>query len=253
MPDNVIQFNRRDREGEEEGRGLVYCPCGGAWWVLDGAVTFAPDMAIGGWSGSPVCNSCGTPMGIHPSALPPTPTGWSVTQGILRDDPEVRTDDCLRAALASLLDTDPEKIPRFAEQGVGWVDAMYAWCEEQGYQVIYRDPHFPAARGVAYGLSSRGVEQVAVMTDGRIAHDCRSSRPALAVIISLYELVPLAADGPDPLCPWAYWDAVTGTTAYCEDASTHNRPRAVHHGYDGEGVRRTWTSSSCWAYTEATG
>ena len=65
VTDNVVNLadRRRSRDEAVEGTGLIYCPCGDAWWVLKrGAVNFAPDLRITGWTGDPVCNSCGNPM-----------------------------------------------------------------------------------------------------------------------------------------------------------------------------------------------
>lgn len=61
MADNVIQFTARPEP--DNGSGLIYCPCGDAWWDLpDGAVNFRPDMTISGWTGTPTCRTCSRPM-----------------------------------------------------------------------------------------------------------------------------------------------------------------------------------------------
>lgn len=51
----VIEMHSRTETGEP----YVTCPCGEAWFELNGAVVLAADGRITGYSGVFACTSCG--------------------------------------------------------------------------------------------------------------------------------------------------------------------------------------------------
>lgn len=122
---------------------------------------------------------------------PPPRAPREVTQSILHGDPSGLPGDCVRAAVASLLDLDPASVPHFvcgSEDVPGlWEHALRGWALMRGWQITRRfpDPSTPAeeielpAFGLACGPSERGVSHAVVAIDGRIAWDPHPSRAGI--------------------------------------------------------------------------
>lgn len=55
---DVINLEERRRISESAYDGLT-CPCGEAWFTLDGAVCLTRDGTVTGYSGTLRCVSCG--------------------------------------------------------------------------------------------------------------------------------------------------------------------------------------------------
>lgn len=95
------------------------------------------------------------------------------TQTIFVNDPRGIPGDCMRTAVASLLELPTEAVPHFAlfsEPGA-WFDAFQLWLRGRGLQIR------PLARAsvdgecLAIGMSPRGVEHVVVWGPEGLVHD----------------------------------------------------------------------------------
>jgi hypothetical protein len=110
-------------------------------------------------------------------------------QRILLGDPSGRPGDCLRAAVATVLQEDPDDVPHFAE-APDWIRAVLDWRPglfRFDYRRIDGPIAFPAdgaARPwvVGCGQSPRGVLHAVVLAadDGRLIHDPHPSRDGLS-------------------------------------------------------------------------
>lgn len=114
-----------------------------------------------------------------------------VTQSILHDDPQRRPGDCLRAAVASLLELPLLAVPHFVLHS-DWRQRMTAFCLGHGYRATAQDPNLEpdldCAYGIALGPSPRGVQHAVCWVDGRMAHDPHPSRAGLLEVTSLIAL-----------------------------------------------------------------
>ncbi|MGW5477693.1 hypothetical protein [Streptomyces sp. NPDC004008] len=120
-----------------------------------------------------------------------------VTQTILHGDPSGRPGDCLRAAVASLLELPLLAVPHFVEYD-DWLERLAAFCMEHGYQPIMcsLDTHVPY--GMAWGPSERGVRHAVVWIDGAVAWDPHPSRAGLLHVTELIAFEPLGSVGGAP-------------------------------------------------------
>lgn len=55
--------DHRNRREEPSGYDGITCPCGEAWYALDGAVCLDRDGTVTGYSGRLTCVGCGQPVG----------------------------------------------------------------------------------------------------------------------------------------------------------------------------------------------
>ena len=118
-------------------------------------------------------------------------------QRILVGDPSGRPGDCLRAAVATMLQTDPDRVPHFLES-VDWMGAVLAYRPDLQFRrrtdpvevmghLIEPQPLFPACGSarpwvVGVGMSPRGVHHAVVLAarDGSLIHDPHPSRDGLS-------------------------------------------------------------------------
>lgn len=113
-----------------------------------------------------------------------TPTLY--TQQYLVDDGSGRTGDCLRAAIATLLQEPPDRVPHFSEFA-DWIGGVR--CYRDDLELRWRRPDkslFPVAGAdgpwvVGCGRSPRGHLHAVVVsaTDGALVHDPHPSRAGL--------------------------------------------------------------------------
>jgi hypothetical protein len=101
------------------------------------------------------------------------------TQTIVVGDPSGLPGDCLRAAVASLLDLPTEAVPHFALFGRNWWNALALWCDGNGY-LLNREQAEPSIPCLAFGMSPRDVYHAVVWADGECMHDPHPSRAGLS-------------------------------------------------------------------------
>ena len=116
-----------------------------------------------------------------------------VTQSILHGDPSGRPGDCLRAAVASLLELPLDSVPHFIEWD-DWDERLRDFCIAHGYQPILRGRDAHVAYGMAWGPSERGVRHAVCWIDGAIAWDPHPSRAGLERVTELIAFEPLGGD-----------------------------------------------------------
>ena len=101
------------------------------------------------------------------------------TQTIFVDDPRGIPGDCMRTAVAALLDLPTEAVPHFAlfsEPGA-WFDAFTLWLKGRGLGISPRAT--PDVECLALGMSPRGVEHIVVMGPNGLVHDPHPSRDGI--------------------------------------------------------------------------
>ena len=103
--------------------------------------------------------------------------------------------DCVRAALASLLELPIDEVPHFLEMGETpelWEIEFLEWLEERGITVWREEGHY-AFEGyyLASGPAERGVSHMVVYRNGSLAHDPHPSRTGLTEVKWSRMLVPL--------------------------------------------------------------
>lgn len=120
-----------------------------------------------------------------------------VTQWFLAGDDSGIPGDCVRAAVASLLDREPTSVPHFIvgsdmDSRVWWY-ALKGWAVDNGWRVDRRavdtDDALPDF-GLAIGQSSRGVSHAVVAVDGKVAWDPHPSREGLVDVRQIIEFTP---------------------------------------------------------------
>lgn len=132
-----------------------------------------------------------------------------LTQTVLADparndghDANGRPGDCMRTAVASLLDLDPAEVPHFAEYGDDdWWDEMRTWARRRGGEWIYLPLPIPEdwrewwtarrndfAHVLLSGDSPRGpFKHVVVGTPDLVTvHDVHPSRAGLTALDGLF-------------------------------------------------------------------
>ena len=117
-----------------------------------------------------------------------------VTQWFLAGREDGIPGDCVRAAVASLLNLDPAEVPHFTCQDDTrvWPLALAAFANQHGWNVERREfkeeegdrlPRF----GLAIGQSPRGISHAVVTRDGEIAWDPHPSREGLRFVQQVIE------------------------------------------------------------------
>jgi hypothetical protein len=97
--------------------------------------------------------------------------------------------DCLRAAVATVLNLDPDDVPHFVQyvehpEGTDshlWWWALVGFCCAHGWRVDYAG-EAPSGWSLADGVSARGHQHVVVAYDGEIVHDPHPEGGGLASI-----------------------------------------------------------------------
>jgi hypothetical protein len=118
-----------------------------------------------------------------------------VTQTITVGDGSGKRGNCLQAAVASLMGTDLENVPDFANQGdvdetgygVWWDCLFYGYFVKRGYLIRSVGLHgkpIPHERCLLHGDSPRGngIKHTVVAEAGEIVWDPHPSRDGLATI-----------------------------------------------------------------------
>ena len=125
------------------------------------------------------------------------------TQTIFVDDPRGIPGDCMRTAVASLLDLPVEAVPHFALFSApgAWFDAFSLWLVGKGLRI---HPVVKPSDGcLAIGMSPRGVEHVVVWDGSGLWHDPHPSQGGIEPR-QYWEVVPVAK--PTDLCPACDFD-----------------------------------------------
>ncbi|NUP39508.1 MAG: hypothetical protein HOY76_21475 [Streptomyces sp.] len=113
-----------------------------------------------------------------------------VTQSILHGDPSGPPGDCLRAAVASLLELDIDVVPHFVEYD-DWLERLRDFCLAHGYRPLQRPPTTRVELGMAWGPSERGIRHAVVWVDGAMAWDPHPSRAGLLRVTELIAFEPV--------------------------------------------------------------
>jgi hypothetical protein len=101
------------------------------------------------------------------------------TQTIFVNDPRGIPGDCMRTAVASLLDLPTEAVPHFVLYDRDWFTAFTMWLRSRGLTM------HPMAAGnidrecLAIGMSPRNVEHVVVWGPEGLIHDPHPSQDGL--------------------------------------------------------------------------
>jgi hypothetical protein len=97
---------------------------------------------------------------------------------------ETTKGNCLRAAIASILEIDIESIPRFEEMGEQWFVEFRKWSRLHGHGEVqvYHHSVPPQGLSIVAGMSPRGIDHSCVALNGEIAHDPHPSRSGLVEI-----------------------------------------------------------------------
>lgn len=103
------------------------------------------------------------------------------TQTIFVNDPRGIPGDCMRTAVASLLDLPVEAVPHFAlfDAPGAWYNAFALWIGGKGLRIkahAERDVNGPC---LAIGMSPRNVEHVVVWGPEGLLHDPHPSRQGI--------------------------------------------------------------------------
>ena len=103
------------------------------------------------------------------------------TQTIFVDDPRGIPGDCMRTAVASLLDLPTEAVPHFvlfAEPGA-WFQAFTLWLTGCGLRIKPLSADNIDRECLALGMSPRDVEHVVVWGPDGLVHDPHPSRAGI--------------------------------------------------------------------------
>lgn len=128
------------------------------------------------------------------------PSLREVTQRFLANDPTGIPGDCVRAAVASLLDREPTSVPHFIagsdiDSRVWWY-ALKGWAADNGWAVtrtglLPRQENVPLPKfGIACGPSERGVSHAVVAVDGQVVWDPHPSRAGILRTKEVIEFEP---------------------------------------------------------------
>jgi hypothetical protein len=99
------------------------------------------------------------------------------TQTIFVNDPRGIPGDCMRTAVASLLDLPPEAVPHFVLFDREWFTAFNMWLAQRGLRIKpLAKPERPC---LAIGRSPRDVEHVVVWGPAGLIHDPHPSRAGI--------------------------------------------------------------------------
>lgn len=123
-----------------------------------------------------------------------------VTQRFLADDPTGIPGDCVRSAVASLLDYEPHLVPHFIAgdfDGRVWWYALKGWAATNRWNVSRRgllplEDNVPLPNfGIACGPSERGHSHAVVAVDGQIVWDPHPSRAGILRVKEVIEFEPV--------------------------------------------------------------
>jgi hypothetical protein len=103
--------------------------------------------------------------------------------------------NCLRAAIASLLELEIEDVPAFEELSDGaWFPALLDFLRERGYGFDQMDAtDEPTGYVIACGDSPRGIYHAVIYRDGRLAHDPHPSGAGLVSVERYWLISPLTS------------------------------------------------------------
>ena len=99
----------------------------------------------------------------------------------IQTDTSRETGNCLKTAIACVLDADPEQIPDFlAPEIADWDVALYVWSQKMNvtYMSYLEDPahSFPYR---AFGYTPRNTYHAVVYQEGRLLHDVHPDNTGL--------------------------------------------------------------------------
>ena len=100
-----------------------------------------------------------------------------LTQTVFADDPRGIPGDCMRTAVASLLELPPEAVPHFALFERDWFSAFSLWMTN--HQLALSPQGDESEPHLALGLSPRGVQHIVIWANGECIHDPHPSRAGL--------------------------------------------------------------------------
>lgn len=128
--------------------------------------------------------------------MPPLPEG--VARDEMVDSGRAEPGDCMRAAIASILELDPTLVPHFVSYRMCettdpwlWWWALVGWTYTVGIRTTFAvEP--PAGWSVVSGIGPRGYGHVVVAYDGEVVHDPHPEGGGLVSIDGYYELTPLS-------------------------------------------------------------
>lgn len=100
------------------------------------------------------------------------------TQTIFVNDPRGIPGDCMRTAVASLLDLPTEAVPHFAlfDAPGAWFNAFGLWLQGRDLRISPTTLQNVAGQCLAIGMSPRGVEHVVVWGPDGLVHDPHPSQ-----------------------------------------------------------------------------
>lgn len=103
------------------------------------------------------------------------------TQTIFVNDPRGIPGDCMRAAVASLLDLPAEAVPHFAlfDAPGAWFNAFQLWLAGRDLRIRAMAAYQVTTRCLAIGMSPRGVEHIVVWGPTGLVHDPHPSRAGI--------------------------------------------------------------------------
>lgn len=103
------------------------------------------------------------------------------TQTIFVDDPRGIPGDCMRTAVASLLDLPVEAVPHFVlfDAPGAWFTAFSLWLDGRGLRIRAFPGGSVDRECLALGMSPRGVEHVVVWGPDGLLHDPHPSRAGI--------------------------------------------------------------------------
>lgn len=100
------------------------------------------------------------------------------TQTIFVNDPRGIPGDCMRTAVASLLDMPTEAVPHFV-LFEDWFGAFSLWLKGRGLRIKPMPKDGVTQNCLALGMSPRDVEHVVVWSPDGLVHDPHPSRAGL--------------------------------------------------------------------------
>lgn len=114
------------------------------------------------------------------------------TQTIFVDDPRGIPGDCMRTAVASLLDLPTEAVPHFVlfDEPGAWLDAFVVWLRGRGLRIQNLTLDDVEDECLALGMSPRGVEHIVVWGPDGLVHDPHPSRAGIEAR-QFWALVPI--------------------------------------------------------------
>lgn len=103
------------------------------------------------------------------------------TQTIFVNDPRGIPGDCLRTAVASILDLPTEAVPHFVlfTAPGAWFEVLNLWLEGRELRIQPLNPASVDRECLALGMSPRDVEHVVVWGPDGMLHDPHPSRAGI--------------------------------------------------------------------------